>query len=170
MKPAIPRIRANDGGRGEQVELTKNMVVRRIVEIILGGLFFYAGLQKLLHPYEFAEAVMAYRLLPMALVGVVTAVLPWIEVAAGLCLVVGLKCRSGLLILSGLLVIFLAVILITMARGLHIDCGCGLFTRRLVGPAALVEDLFMLAWATSLYSWERLAGRQFWRFASKAEN
>jgi len=170
MKPAIPRIRANDGGRGEQVELTKNMVVRRIFEIILGGLFFYAGVQKLLHPYEFAEAVMAYRLLPMALVGVVTAVLPWIEVAAGLCLVVGLKCRSGLLILSGLLVIFLAVILITMARGLHIDCGCGLFTRRLVGPAALVEDLFMLAWATSLYSWERLAGRQFWRFASKAEN
>jgi putative oxidoreductase len=153
------------------LELTKNMVVRRIFEIILGGLFVYAGLQKVLHPYEFAEAVMAYRLLPMALVGVVAAVLPWIEVAAGLCLVVGLKSRSCLLILTGLLVIFLAVILTTMGRGLQIDCGCGLFTRRLVGPVALVEELFLLAWATSLYSWERLAGKQVsLRFASKTEN
>jgi putative oxidoreductase len=170
MRPVIPRIRANDGEKGKTVELTKTMVVRRIFEIALGGLFFYAGLQKLLHPYAFAEAVMAYQLLPMALVGVVAAVLPWIEVVAGLCLMVGLKCRSGLLLLSGLLVVFFAVILITMARGLHIDCGCGLFTRRLVGPAALLEDLFLLAWATSLYSWERLAGRQVLRFASKTEN
>ena len=170
MRPATLRIRVNDRVRGKQVELTKTMVVRRIFEIILGGLFVYAGVQKLLHPYEFAEAVMAYRLLPMTLVGVVAAVLPWIEVAAGLCLVVGLKCRSSLLILSGLLVVFLAVILTSMARGLHIDCGCGLFTQRLVGPAALLEDLFLLAWATSLYSWERLARRQILRFASKTEN
>jgi uncharacterized membrane protein YphA (DoxX/SURF4 family) len=115
----------------------------------------YAGLQKLLHPYEFAEAVLAYQLLPQSLVGAVTAVLPWLEIAAGLTLVVGLKRRSGLLLLSGLMGAFLVVILITLARGLKIDCGCGLFFQRQVGLTAILEDLVLLAWAAGLYGWER---------------
>lgn len=127
---------------------------RWLFGIALGGLFVYAGFQKLLHPYEFAEAVMAYQLLPQSLVGVVVAVLPWVEIAAGLCLAAGLKRRSCLIILSGLLAAFLAVILITMARGLKIDCGCGLFSQRQVGPAAILEDLVLLAWSAGLYAWE----------------
>ena len=101
--------------------------------MVLGGLFFYAGLQKVLHPYEFAEAVLAYQLLPESLVGLVAAGLPGVEIAAGLGLAVGLKRRSCLLLLSGLAAGFLAVILITMGRGLTIDCGCGLFFQRQVG-------------------------------------
>lgn len=47
--------------------------------VALGLFFFYAGLQKNLAPYEFAEAVLAYQLLPEAMVGAVAAVLPWLE-------------------------------------------------------------------------------------------
>jgi len=132
----------------------KSTLVLRSLEVVIGGLFFYAGWQKLLHPYEFAEAVMAYRLLPEMLVGLLVAVLPWVEIAPGLCLMTGLKRRSCLLIFSGLMVGFLVVILITMARGLKIDCGCGLFSQRQVGPVAILEDLFLLAWAAGLYWWE----------------
>jgi putative oxidoreductase len=128
--------------------------LRRTLEVILGGLFFYAGVQKLLHPYDFAEAVMAYQLLPVSAVGMLVAVLPWVEIAAGLCLAVGLKPRSSLLILSGLLAGFLIAIIITMARGLEIDCGCGLFSQRQVGPVAILEDLVLLAWSLGLYWWE----------------
>jgi hypothetical protein len=46
------------------------------------------------------------------------------------------------------------VILITMARGLKIDCGCGLFFQRQVGLAALLEDLILILWAAGLYGWE----------------
>lgn len=145
--------------------------MRRGLEIVLGGLFFYAGLQKLLHPYEFAEAVLAYQMLPESLVGVLVAVLPWMEIAAGLCLVAGLKRRSCLLILAGLLTAFLAVILVTLARGLKIDCGCGLFFQRQVGLAAILEDLFLLAWAAGLYYWERMAaGHVSLSFSPKTEN
>ena len=126
----------------------------RVLEIILGGLFIYAGYLKLLRPYEFAEAVLAYQLLPGPLVGVVVAALPWIETAAGLFLVVGLKRRSGLLILGWLTGTFLLVMLITAARGLEIDCGCGLFFQRQVGPAPILEDAFLLLWAAGLYYWE----------------
>jgi putative oxidoreductase len=153
------------------LRLTKNLVVRRTLEIVLGGLFFYAGLQKLLRPYEFAEAVLAYQMLPETLVGVIVAVLPWVEIAAGLCLAAGLKRRSCLLLLSGLLIAFLVVILITLARGLKIDCACGLFFQRQVGLAAILEDLFLLAWAMGLYGWERMISRHVsLSFSLKTDN
>jgi putative oxidoreductase len=138
------------------LRISSSIVVARTLAVILGGLFFYAGLQKILHPYEFAEAVLAYQLLPESLVGLATAGLPWVEIVAGLGLAVGLKRRSCLLILAGLVAGFLIVILITMARGLKIDCGCGLFSQRQVGPTAVLEDLVFLVWAAGLYWWEWL--------------
>ena len=130
------------------------MLIRGL-EVLLGGLFFYAGLQKFLHAYEFAEVVLAYRLLPAGLVGVLVATLPWVEMIAGLGLAAGFKRRSCLLLLAGMAVGFLIVLLITMARGLAIDCGCGLFFQRQVGPAATLEDAVLLGWAAGLYWWER---------------
>jgi uncharacterized membrane protein YphA (DoxX/SURF4 family) len=129
--------------------------------VVLGGLFFYAGLQKVLHFHEFAEAVLAYQLLPESLVGLAVAGVPWLEVAAGFCLVAGLKRRSCLLLLTGLVAVFLAVIFVTMARGLSIDCGCGLFFQRQVGWAAVLEDAVLLIWAAGLYWWELLRSEKF---------
>jgi uncharacterized membrane protein YphA (DoxX/SURF4 family) len=129
--------------------------------VLLGGLFFYAGLQKVLHIHEFAEAVLAYRLLPESLVGLAVAGLPWLEIAAGLCLVAGIKRRSCLLLLSGLVAIFLVVIFITMARGFSIDCGCGLFFQRQVGWGAVLEDAILLIWAGGLYWWELLRSDEY---------
>jgi putative oxidoreductase len=136
------------------LRISSGLIGLRALEVLLGGLFFYAGLQKVLHPYEFAEAVLAYQLLPESLVGLAVAGLPWLEIAAGSGLVAGLKRRSCLLLLTGLAAVFLVVILITMARGLSIDCGCGLFFQRQVGWAALLEDAVLLIWAAGLYGWE----------------
>ena len=138
------------------MRISSRLIGLRALEVVLGGLFFYAGLQKVLHPYEFAEAVLAYQLLPESLVGVAVAGLPWLEIAAGLCLVAGLKRRSCLLLLTALVAGFLVVILITMARGLSIDCGCGLFFQRQVGMGAVLEDTVLLIWAGGLYWWELL--------------
>jgi len=121
---------------------------------MLGGLFFYAGYLKIVRPEEFADAVLAYRLLPVALVGVVVAVLPWLETAAGFILAVGLKRRSCLMIIEFLSAIFLLVMFITAARGLKIDCGCGLFLGRTVGWGPILEDGLILLWAAGLYYWE----------------
>jgi putative oxidoreductase len=150
------------------LRINASLIGLRTLEVVLGGLFFYAGVQKVLHPYEFAEAVLAYQLLPESLVGLAVAGLPWAEMVAGLCLVAGLKPRSCLLILAGLVAGFLIVILITMARGLKIDCGCGLFIQRQVGLAAVLEDLLLLGWAAGLYWWELLRSER-WRPGSMAQ-
>lgn len=129
-------------------------ILRRLLEIILGVLFVYAGCLKLFHADEFAEAVLAYQLLPPGLVGLVAAVLPVLESAAGILLALGLKRRSCLMLLGLLSGIFLLVMLITLARGLQIDCGCGLFFSRQVGLGPILEDGLILVWAAGLYYWE----------------
>jgi hypothetical protein len=150
--------------------------IKRPLQVLLGiGLgiaFSYAGWQKLMAPYEFAEAIMAYQLLPLEGVGLTAAILPWLEVMVGVILSLGcllkatenlsvlrswpkrwrnLFCRSSLLLILLQIILFLAVLAVTMARGLKIDCGCGLFTDRQVGLAAIGEDLLLLIVTTWLY-------------------
>ncbi len=141
--------------------------VASVVGIVLGGLFVYAGVQKHLAPYEFAEAILAYQLLPLGLVGLVAATLSWIEIISGGSLVLGylLGCRgfsnpfpagallrrSALLLILSQSLLFIAVLLITLARGLKIDCGCGLFFQRQVGLESILEDALLLGVAGWLY-------------------
>jgi putative oxidoreductase len=143
------------------LRISNSLIGLRTLEVVLGGLFFYAGLQKVLHVHEFAEAILAYQLLPESLVGLAVAGLPWLEVAAGFCLAAGFKRRSCLFLLTGLVAVFLAVIFVTMARGLNIDCGCGLFFQRQVGMGAVLEDAVLFIWAAGLYRWELLREDKF---------
>ncbi len=146
--------------------------------LALGGAFFYAGMQKRLDPYQFAEAILAYDLLPQFLVGLVAAVLPWVEIASGFFLglgylaeipgrlltglgfaagdrlVGGIKRRSCLLLIILQLALILVVLFITFARGLKIDCGCGLIWARKVGWGIITEDMLLLALAGFLFWWE----------------
>jgi len=157
-------------------------LISSVVGLSLGGLFVYAGIQKHLAPYEFAETIRLYQLLPPALVGLSAAVLPWLELTTGTFLIGGfimrveaqlasgfglpgalardgaLIQRSCLLLIMLQLGLFILVLLITMARGLKIDCGCGLFTNRQVGAAAILEDALLLGVASWLYWREGEAG------------
>ncbi len=120
--------------------------------LVLGGLFLYAGLAKIFKPYNFAAAVQAYQLLPPALVAVTAVFIPWMEAVAAGALIIGWKPRSAVLVLSALMIVFLAAIVITMARGLDIDCGCGLLVDRPVGWQALLEDGILLLLLLGLYT------------------
>jgi ribA/ribD-fused uncharacterized protein len=154
-----------------------------ILGLALGGAFFYAGMQKRLEPYQFAEAILAYDLLPQALVALTAAILPWVEIASGFFLALGylveipgrllkglgfaagdrliggIKRRSCLLLIILQLALILAVLVITFARGLKIDCGCGLIWARKVGWGIIIEDLLMLILTGFLFWWE-LPGAQ----------
>jgi len=147
----------------------------------LGGAFFYAGLQKRLEPYQFAEEVLAYDLGPQFLVALVAAILPWVEITSGFFLALGylleipgrslralgltlgerlvggIKRRSCLLLIMLQLIFILGVLFITLARGLKIDCGCGLLWTRQVGWGVILEDVLMLGLVVFLY-WGELSG------------
>ena len=95
-----------------------------IVRLLLGLVFLYASVNKIIYPAAFAEVVYNYRLLPDFLINITAIVLPWIEFLLGLLLISGLW-LPGVSFLSTLLMAsFFAAIVFNVVRGLDVQCGC----------------------------------------------
>ena len=92
--------------------------------LILGAVFMYASIDKILHPAAFTKAVYNYAILPDALINLTAIVLPWLELVLGIFLVIGLFREGSVCIVTGLLVVFMGDTIFNMARGLDIYCGC----------------------------------------------
>lgn len=95
-----------------------------IFRLVLGLTFVYASLDKIAHPDQFAKIVYNYKILPDFLINIFAVTLPWVELLAGLFLVLGIFTESASLLISCLLVIFLIAISINVLRGVDLNCGC----------------------------------------------
>jgi uncharacterized membrane protein YphA (DoxX/SURF4 family) len=100
------------------------MILHLGARALLGGVFLWAGIAKALDHQAFVVAVDAYALLPKALVPPFAAALPWVEIAIGLFLVLGLFVRFAGATSAALLAMFVVALVQAKARGLAIDCGC----------------------------------------------
>ena len=122
--------------------------VRRGAQVLLGLLFLYAALGKLGDVSALATEVHNFRLVPLWSEHLVAMTLPWIELLAGLALVLGVSPRAGAWVALALLAAFTAAVAAAMVRGLDIECGCfGTSSAMRVGWAKLVENVGMLALA-----------------------
>lgn len=118
-----------------------------ILRLIIGVIFIYASLGKVIAPNDFAIAIKNYDMLPYSLINIPAIIIPYLEFFAGLFLIFG-KFKIGSSFLIGLMLIFFLVGLIqAYARGLDINCGC--FS--LDNPSAssdillrIFEDILML--------------------------
>ena len=95
-----------------------------LVRLGLGGVLLYAGYLKAFTPDKSMMAVRAYELLPIWLANAFGIILPWLEMGAGLLLIVGVAVRNAAIFGSVLMVAFIIAIAQAWARGLSIDCGC----------------------------------------------
>ncbi|KJS31379.1 MAG: hypothetical protein VR64_11205 [Desulfatitalea sp. BRH_c12] len=128
----------------------------RCLRWMLGITFIYSGVTKLLAPETFAVLIEAFGLVPEALLLPAAVILPVVEVVAGAGLLVDL--RGSLAVITGLLLLFVALLGYGIHLGLDVDCGC-------FGPEdpeadafhglkwGLYRDLAMLAAIAYLYAW-----------------
>jgi len=110
--------------RNKLLRFLSSAPLQLLCRLALGGIFIYASLDKIAHPREFAKIIANYAILPDFLVTLPALVLPWLELAAGLCLVVGLWTRSSALLLSLLLLAFILALGFNALRGIDLNCGC----------------------------------------------
>ena len=96
----------------------------RIVALIIGGIFVYAGVIKAMDPVAFANDIDNYKILPWPLAVRLAFYLPWLEMLCGLALILRFFYRGGLCILTGLTFVFIAASVVAKVRGLDITCGC----------------------------------------------
>jgi len=92
--------------------------------LTIGGVWIVAGWLKAFNPYSAGAAVRAYEIFPTDLATLIGQALPWIELALGLLLVLGVFTRPAAALSAVLLVAFIIGIASAWARGLSIDCGC----------------------------------------------
>lgn len=130
----------------------------RLARLLLGGLFIWSGFSKLLEPSAFAVVIDGYGLIPNILAFPAAVGLSLLELVAGLGLII--DARGSLTIITGLLVLFVAVLGYGIWLGLDVDCGC-------YGPgdpegeayhdlrSALIRDLLWICCAMYLYYWRK---------------
>jgi uncharacterized membrane protein YphA (DoxX/SURF4 family) len=91
---------------------------------VLAAVFIYAGIQKIEDPHAFSQAISYYEFFPPFLINPIAVWLPWIEVAAGICLVIGRWVSGSALIVAVLAFAFGLLTGMAILRGLDISCGC----------------------------------------------
>jgi putative oxidoreductase len=94
------------------------------VQIALGIVFVIAALPKIADPPAFAHMIYNYRLVPGGVINAMALVLPWVELATGVGLILGVWKREAAIVAGLLLLVFLLAIGINLARGHAVDCGC----------------------------------------------
>jgi len=94
------------------------------VQIALGAIFVAAALPKIADPPSFAHMIYNYRILPGGLINISALVMPWVEILAGLALILGVWVKPARWIITLLLVTFMIAIAINLGRDNAIDCGC----------------------------------------------
>jgi uncharacterized membrane protein YphA (DoxX/SURF4 family) len=138
--------------------------------LVIGALFVYASIHKLMNPAEFAVSIRNYLIVPPEWSNFIALTLPWVEIAAGVFLVLGVQTKPSALLTTGMLGIFLAALVYAFSIGLDIDCGCfssGSASPGKIGLYHLIRDsalfltsLFVLLTDKGDFSLPRLTGAQ----------
>ncbi len=134
-----------------------NKYLLLLFRVIVGFVFIYAGILKISDPAGFSDAINNYDLLPLSFVNFFAITLPWIEVVAGLFLLFGISVKENSFIISAMLVVFLLAIVISLGRGLNIECGCfGTSSGTKVGIIKLVENSILLIFSFVLIKFDSI--------------
>ena len=131
------------------------------LRLILGLLFLYAGISKLVDPGAFAIAIDGYGLVSWSMAKNLAYGLPVIEVVTGLGLVLDVFGALGMIVAQ--LLGFMGVLLYAISLGLDVDCGCfGPEDSAGVGSGsvweALIRDMLMFGACLLIYWQRRAAG------------
>ncbi|MFO7565306.1 MAG: MauE/DoxX family redox-associated membrane protein [Enhygromyxa sp.] len=121
--------------------------------LIAGGVFVFAGAQKLLDPVAFAEDIANYQAFPYWTWNLAAAVVPVAEILAGLAVLSGFKRRAGAIVLGSLTVAFIGLIFSVIVRGIDLNCGCfgEAAEASSVGWPLLIRDLGLLVAIVAAY-------------------
>ncbi len=135
------------------MKLILNPIFQFLCRALLGGVFIWASVSKIADPAAFAQSIVNYKIITAPVwVNLAAVILPWVELAAGVLLILNVWSRGAWVILTGLVLVFSVLIATTMVRGIDIACGCfGSAETSRVGLGLLVRDLALLVPAALVF-------------------
>jgi uncharacterized membrane protein YphA (DoxX/SURF4 family) len=137
-----------------QIQKTRNWAYA-VCRILLGAVFVYASWGKILDPAAFAGIISNYQIVSAGTGRFTALFLPYLELVCGVCLIINRWSRGSALIVTGLMLVFIAALGYNIYRGIDVDCGCFTLNEGATGSmwVYLVRDILFLAMAfgTVLY-------------------
>jgi putative oxidoreductase len=131
--------------------MIRNKYILLAFRLVVGGVFIWAGVSKIIDPLEFAQNISNYRVFPPVISFFLALILPWIEAICGVFLILGIFRSASALLLSGVLAVFLVLVTVTVLRGIDIDCGCFGHLSRKVDYILILEDGVLLFFSLNIY-------------------
>ncbi len=124
-----------------------------LIRLVIGVTFIVASYHKILHPDAFAQSVYYYHMVPSSLLHIFALYLPWLELVAGVFLIVGWKARGAAVLTALMTLAFIIGLWSALVRDLDISCGCfGTDEGHSVGMSLLIRDIIMFL-ALGFYLW-----------------
>ena len=121
--------------------------------IFLGIVFILSSMGKITDVKGFSVLVADYNLLPSFFVLPFSYILAWTEFFSGVFLLLGYGIPYLGIVVSGMMMMFITVVIITLVRGADIDCGCfdiPLFGSNKIGYHTLIRNIIFLLMSFSL--------------------
>ena len=120
--------------------------------LLVGVVFIYASIYKIIEPESFAKSIWYYHMAPGWTINLAALIMPWLEFICGLGLIFGVLYRGSVVLVNIMLVVFVVALTSTIIRGLDIDCGCFKAGQKATGPAweSLLADLAYLVFSVQL--------------------
>lgn len=121
--------------------------------VFLGSVLILASISKIADHAAFMQSILDYRLVTGIAASIPATIIPWIELLCGLVLMFGVLMRGSSLLAGALIGVFTIAVVIALARGLDISCGC--FTQdpnaAATGWLKVIENAVLIAVTVFLY-------------------
>ena len=124
-----------------------------VLRITFGIILIYASIDKILHPFQFAQVIENYQVLGVHLSRWLAIWLPWLELITGILLITGIWLDAAITVNLAMMSVFLIAIFQAYIRDLNVECGCFStqggthigFTKLLFNISLLIGSLIMCA-------------------------
>ena len=105
-------------------KILENQKIILFLRMILGIIFIYASIDKIINPLDFSDAIDNYHITPIEINNLAALIIPFIELVIGVCLIFGVFIDGAILITILLLIWFIFIISQALFRGIDLHCGC----------------------------------------------
>tara|TARA_B100000902_G_scaffold280582_1_gene266411 strand:+ start:212 stop:658 length:447 start_codon:yes stop_codon:yes gene_type:complete len=106
------------------INLFKNINFLLLGRLILGYVFIYASIDKIIDPVSFSDIIDNYHITPVLLNNLFALFIPWLELIVGLCLIFNIKVHGASFLSILLLLWFIFILTQAIFRGINVECGC----------------------------------------------
>ncbi len=125
--------------------------VENIVAGLLGAIFIFSGIVKIIDPVLFYRDIMEYKIFPRPVAIAGTLFMPWLELFCGILVLFYSFRKPASLLIAAMNLFFIIIVSIVLLKGIRPECGCfGPFSEE-ASVGLIIRDLIFLAMSLFLF-------------------